>query len=186
MEISEKDSVTFVRIAIKLSDALVEFDTLDYMVKNKQAKYFKFGIKKDILDWVNFNEFFSTYLLALFQVENSEATVDLQRHFRVVSEQIKLIDEEITAMSLIYCKCVSIMHDLKTLEYSDLNTLALWNKGYRLIETFEKQCKFMTKIEDEFGNGLPKIIWGFNTLGNKIMIHNEKDDESIADVVVND
>ena len=190
MGISEKDSVTVVRIMIKLSDTLVEFDTLEYLREQKKAKHYKFEIKKRIQEWSNFNEQLSTSLLQLFQTENSQATTDLQRHFRVFSEKIHLGSDEITAMSLIYCKCVSILHDLKTLEYTDLNIHELWNLSYAVVEQFEKQCKFMTKIQDEFGNGLSQIVWGMNTLGEKIMLneHNEdeKNDSNIADVTVTD
>lgn len=190
MEISEKDSVTIVRVMIKLSDTLVEFDTLDYLEQQKTAKYYKFEIKKRIKKWANFNESLSTSLLQLFQAENSQATTDLQRHFRVFCEKIYLGSEEVTAMSLIYCKCVSVLHDLKSLTYNDVNITELWNLSYGVVQVFEKQCKFMTKIQDEFGNGLPAIIWGFNELGNKIMLNenneNEKDSNNIADVTVTD
>lgn len=173
-EIKDTDTISIVRICIASSDTLVDTDTLAYLVETKQNKHFKFKFKRAVNKWVEFSDKFNDYMLELFHNADESAVVDLQRHYRVVCEQIHLVNEEITAMCLIYCKCVSIMREIKSMQYTDRTLYELYVLSYNVMVEFEREHKALLKIKDEHGNGLLQIINGFQLLSSKIMY---KEDE---------
>lgn len=173
-EISSNDTIRIVRMCIKMSDAIIDCDTLHYISKQKKNTQYRFKLKKAIQDWVNHIEQFSSAFLVPFTQADEGTCVDLASHFRNVSEQIIFLDEETTALVLVYSKCVSILFDITGMEYTDAEIEKAKKLSEEVVYQFEKQCKYLLKMKDNKGFGIRQIVTGMNELGKKIMYNDEQ------------
>jgi hypothetical protein len=167
--ISPNDTIRIVRMCIKMSDAIIDCDTLHYLYKENKNKEYKFKLKSAIQDWASHIENFSSTFLIPFTEADESTCVDLSSHFRNISEQIVFLNEEITALVLVYSKCVSILLDIIEMRYTDAEIEKTKELSKNVVYWFEKQCKHLLSMKDSKGFGVRQIVIGMNELGKKIM-----------------
>jgi len=168
-EISPEESIAFVRVAIKCADALVDFDVIEDLVKDKKAKYMKHNLKKYFHQSGYTIELFSSKFLENFVKTDENVQMQLQQMFREFSLKIKFLNEEMTALVLYYAKLQSIINDVEELNYSDPYTKYLVDTCREFIDSLKIKYKTVLQKTDEEGHGVQDIINGLNKLGKTIM-----------------
>lgn len=172
MDLSRKDTIALIRLAIKYSDALNEYDSLSFVSNPKIFKH-KFKIKANELN--AFAEPFFTNFLKEFMHEYEEVILELMETFREASLKVSLGSIERTAAGLFYSKIASCMFDLQGMDYKDKYLEYLFELMKDAVTEFEKQNKFMLSIKDSNGFGVKNLVFAFNDLSNKTMYANEND-----------
>lgn len=178
-DISEQDTLTIVRICIKMADSLVDYDTLNYLGKTNKNILYKREVKKSIVAWAEYVDEFSSRFLVPFMNANEEVCISLTTQFRELSDGIEFESEEITSLALVYAKCVSILTDLNTMRYTDPLIERLYVLTRRVVLNIEKYSKKLLTQEAKQGHSPKLLVKTFNLLGNKIMYRKSEEDESI-------
>lgn len=172
--IREQDTLTIVRICIKMSDALVDCDTLEYIAKAGNSNRYKRDVKRSISNWSKYIDEFSSRFLVPFMNANEEVCISLTTQFRDLSDGIEFDDEETTAIILTYAKCVSILKDLDSMMYSDPLIQKLWNLTRRVVAEVEKTDSVLFNLQCKTGHNTKDLIKVFDLLGNKIMYRQDE------------
>jgi hypothetical protein len=174
IEVNKEDTIRIVRIVIKCSDLLTDYDTLvDYM-QSKKSVYIKHELKKKLTDLGEFVDRFSSTFLKPFVEADEIAQMELQGMFTDFTKNIFVKDEELTALILMYSKCSSILHDISEMEYGDLRLKYLHDYCKSFCTSVEKKYQFLFLIKDKKGYGVTDIVNALNDLGKKIMYSENK------------
>jgi|688.fasta_scaffold124117_4 hypothetical protein len=168
-EVSPKDTIRIVRVALKCADALIDFDVVNDLIEDKSVKYVKHGLKKDFLKSGYVVELFSSEFLTHFVKEDENTQMELQKIFREFSEKIKFMNEEMTALVLYYSKLKSIIDDLNELKYNDPYISYLLETCLLFTKHLGTKYKTILERTDREGHGVEDIIKGLNKLGKTIM-----------------
>jgi hypothetical protein len=167
--LTDNDSIVLVRVAFKCADILSETDTLLYLAEQKASKYLKREIKLQVKNFSVALEEFSSSLLKGMYLSDENLSQNLQQGFRDFTDQIYLGDDETTAFGLVYSMALSIVHDLRTITYTDTRVAKLYNSAYKLATSVPIAHPHLLKIVDKHGNGIAAIVETFDMLGKKIM-----------------
>lgn len=168
-DISREDTIRLVRIAIKCADLLPDFDTVNYFYENKKSKYIKHEIKEPFERLGTKLDSFSSAFLTPFVVADSQTQMELQKMFRDFTNKIWFVNEEMTALVMMYAKAKSISADIAEMEFSDIPLSYIKSLCDDFSTKLEKKYKTVLQLTDKDGLGLPHIIEGFNNLGKLIM-----------------
>lgn len=168
-DISRHDTIRLVRIAIKCADLLPDFDTVNYFYENKKSKYIKHEIKEPFERLGTKLDSFSSAFLRPFVVADSQTQMELQKMFRDFTNKIWFVNEEMTALVMMYAKAKSISADIAEMEFSDIPLSYIKSLCDDFSTKLEKKYKTVLQLTDKDGLGLPQIIEGFNNLGKLIM-----------------
>lgn len=168
-EVSPKDTIRVVRIALKCADALVDFDVINDLIEDKKAKYVKHDLKKDFLKSGYIVELFSSEFLTHFVKEDENTQMELQQIFRDFSDKIRFVNEELTALILYYAKLKSIINDISELKYNDIYIDYLLDICLTFTKEVYSKYKAILERTDAKGHGVQDIINGLNKLGKTIM-----------------
>lgn len=168
-DISREDTIRLVRIAIKCADLLPDFDEVNYLYQEGKSKYIKHEIKEPFERLGASLEKFSSAFLKPFVEADSQTQMELQQMFRDYTDRVWFVNEEMTALVMLYAKSKSISADIAEMEFKDIPLTYIKT----LCDDFNKKTEIKYKgvfvMTDKDGLGLPHIIEGFNNLGKKIM-----------------
>jgi hypothetical protein len=168
-EVSPKDTIRIVRITLKCADALVDFDAVNDLIRDKKARYVKHDLKKSFAKSGHIVELFSSEFLTHFVKEDENTQMELQQIFRDFSDKIRFVNEELTALILYYAKLKSIINDISELKYNDVYIDYLLDICLTFTKELYSKYKNILERTDSDGHGVPDIIDGLNKLGKTIM-----------------
>jgi len=199
-EVSYNDTIRIVRVVIKCSDLLSDYDLLEGYVKIKKSKYIKHEIKETFFDLGAYIDKFSSAFLKPFVEEDDMTQMELQAMFnefnkgiyidnpqktafillysKVYSIMNDLSEMEIdnsqkTAFILLYSKVYSIMNDLSEMEYTDAMLEGLYDICKKFIDECYKKHFGLFNMEHNDENLVVTIITAIDNLGKKIMYGNK-------------
>jgi len=177
--ISDKDTLNVVRMCILCADILRDYNEIENLVEEKQAKHFKQTYKKDLIEFMKCVEEVSTPLLTNMVQHDDMLVVNLQKTFTDVSSKIFFVNKEITSMQLIAAKAVCLYNIIKRLDYNSPDFEKLSNLSHRLVVTYSKQHNKFYMLTDEYQHGLPSIALAMFNLSDKILFKpNTEEDAS--------
>jgi hypothetical protein len=170
VEISKEDSIRIVRIVVKCSDLLSDYDILASAIENKKAKYAKHELKNIILELGEFVDKFSGAFLIPFVKADDELQMELQASFTEFSKSIKVKNPELTALILMYIKCRSILDDIHEMEFADKFLGLLIEICKLFCEVVDKKYAFIKELKDpKSGYTVDMLANAMSELGKKIM-----------------
>ena len=178
-EIKHEDTIRIVRIVIKCSDLLYDFDTLEDYVKVKKSRYIKHDHKKIFFSLGEYIDKFSSCFLTPFVESNEESQMELQKMFTEFSAKISFKSNERTAFILLYAKVHSIVDDLKEMEFTDAMLSGLKKVCEDFLEESLKKNNTMLDPDGIEGSYVHEVIDALNNLGKKIMYINKEDEGRI-------
>ena len=176
-DIKPEDTIAIVRMCIKMSDCLNEYDDLEYLKSIKENKRYRHEIRHAINDWGKEIDLFSSKFLIPFTQSDEKTCVELTTYFRDLSDSIKFRTEEETSILLIYAKCASILIDISPMEYTDQDIQRVVKKTYAVLHTIENKWMQGIQLVTSEGYDMKQVIIGFNQLGRKIMYNEPQENE---------
>jgi hypothetical protein len=171
--VSYNDTIRIVRIVIKCSDLLSDYDLLEGYVKIKKSKYIKHEIKETFFDLGAYIDKFSSAFLKPFVEEDDVAQMELQAMFNEFNKGIHIDNSQKTAFILLYSKVYSIMNDLSEMEYTDAMLEGLYEICKKFIDECYKKHLGLFNIQHNGENLVVTIIAAIDSLGKKIMYGNK-------------
>jgi len=170
LDISQEDSIRIVRIVVKCSDLLSDYDLLADKIEKKNAKYVKHELKNITLELGEFVDKFSGAFLVPFVKTDDELQMELQKSFSAFSKNINVKNPELTALILLYIKCKSILDDIFEMEHADKFLGLLIEMCKLFCETVEKKYVFIKDLKDpKSGYTVEMLANAMTELGKKIM-----------------
>ena len=168
-DISRDDTIRLVRIAIKCADLLPDFDIVNDLYLDGKSKYVKHEIKEPFERLGAKLDSFSSAFLKPFVEADSQTQMELQQMFRDFTNRVWFVNEEMTALAMMYAKAKSISADIAEMEFSDIPLSYIKTLCDDFAKKTETKYKGVFGMTDKDGLGLPHIIEGLNNLGKKIM-----------------
>lgn len=178
-EIKHADTIRIVRIVIKCSDLLYDFDTLEDYIKAKKSKYIKHDHKKIFFSLGEYIDKFSSCFLVPFVEDNEESQMELQKMFTEFSAKLSFKTSERTSFILLYAKIYSIVQDLNEMEYVDTMLSGLKDICDEFLEESLKKNSTILDPDGIQGEYVHAVIQALNDLGKKIMYINKEDEGRI-------
>ena len=167
--VTHDDTIRLVRIAIKCADCLTDFDIIDDLYQEKESKYIKHELKKVFPLFGTYIDKFSSKFLEAFVGADDESQKDLQQSFREFSDNMWLVNEEMTALFLTYAKARSIAIDVDEMNYTDEHLQYLKKICTQYADAVGNKYKNITQLKDDGGMGVQDIVKGMDELGKSIM-----------------
>jgi hypothetical protein len=167
--INEEDTIRIVRIVVKCSDMLSDFDVLEEYMINKKTKYIKHEVKAPFKVLGSYVDKFSSAFLKPFVEADDTTQMELQSIFSEFSSKIYIKDDETTALAMLYAKCKSICEDIVEMKYGDKRLKDLLKYCMDFYKAVEKKFPLTITIEDKHGHGFDDIANGLSRLGKTIM-----------------
>mgnify|MGYP003639741494 CR=1 FL=1 len=160
------DFIPIVRAIVKLSSALSDADTVI------EGKYYKFGLKKTLNQWVDKIEKATKPFMGKFLENSEEALQAAYDRFLELTEDLNIKDEDKTALILLYCKAKSSLNDMEKLTFEEggMITHILVKYTTEMLKSIEGQYGDIFEIRDSDGKSIQAIIEGYDELGNAMFI----------------
>lgn len=160
------DFIPIVRAIVKLSSALSDADTVI------EGKYYKFGLKKTLNQWVDKTEKATKPFMGKFLENSEDALQAAYNRFLELTEDLKIKDEDKTALILLYCKAKSSLNDMEKLTFEEggMITHILVKYTTEMLKSIEGQYGDIFEIRDSDGKSIQAIIEGYDELGNTMFI----------------
>lgn len=160
------DFIPIVRAIVKLSSALSDADTVI------EGKYYKFGLKKTLNQWVDKIEKATKPFMGKFLENSEEALQAAYDRFLELTEDLNIKDEDKTALILLYCKAKSSLNDMEKLTFEEggMITHILVKYTTEMLKSIEGQYGDIFEIRDSDGKSIQAIIEGYDDLGNAMFI----------------
>ena len=174
-EVSYNDTIRIVRVVIKCSDLLSDYDLLESYVKIKKSRYIKHELKEVFFELGAYIDKFSTAFLKPFVEEDDVTQMELQSMFNEFNKGIWIDTSEKTAFIMLYSKVYSILNDLTEMEYTDNMLSGLKDLCKDFIEKCYKKHFGLFNMQHEGENLVVKIITALDELGKKIMYGENKE-----------
>jgi hypothetical protein len=171
--VSYNDTIRIVRIVIKCSDLLSDYDLLEGYVKIKKSKYIKHELKEIFFNLGEYIDKFSSAFLKPFVEEDDVTQMELQAMFNDFNKGIYIDNPQKTAFILLYSKIYSIMNDLSEMEYNDTMLEGLRNICKDFINECYKKHFGLFNMQHNDENLVVTIITAIDSLGKKIMYGNK-------------
>tara|TARA_R110001592_G_scaffold298074_1_gene568630 strand:+ start:5308 stop:5817 length:510 start_codon:yes stop_codon:yes gene_type:complete len=160
------DFIPIVRAIVKLSSALSDADTVI------EGKYYKFGLKKTLNQWVDKIEKATKPFMGKFLENSEDALQAAYDRFLELTEDLNIKDEDKTALILLYCKAKSSLNDMEKLTFEEggMITHILVKYTTEMLKSIEGQYGDIFEIRDSDGKSIQAIIEGYDELGNAMFI----------------
>jgi hypothetical protein len=169
-----EDYLPIVRAMMKMSSALNDYDDLE------QTKYHKFKLKRSLKEWASSFDILSSKMIKTFVDESEGAFHDAYEQFNHFKGDLKIKNNEITCLIILYCKLKSSVNDLEEVPFhvgAYLKVL-LEQSANRVLTDIEKQYAEILKIKDSDGQGIDAIIKDYDDLGKTMFINIPQNEES--------
>lgn len=176
--ISEEDTIRIVRIVIKCSDLLSDFDTLEEGMNNKSSRYIKQEVKAPFKKLGEYVDKFSSAFLTSFVQADDVVQMELQAIFNDFCSKIFIIDEETNALAMLYAKSKSICNDVLEMKYTDKRLQLLFKHCYDFVKIIDKKYPLTLSKIDAKGHGIEDVVEALNKLGKSIM-YGKKPEENV-------
>lgn len=176
--VSYNDTIRIVRIVIKCSDLLSDYDLLEGYVKIKKSKYIKHELKEIFFNLGEYIDKFSSAFLKPFVEEDDVTQMELQAMFNDFNKGIYIDNPQKTAFILLYSKIYSIMNDLSEMEYTDAMLEGLREICSSFLDIAYKKHLGVFNILYKDENLTTTVIVALDNLGKKIM-YNKEDDSRV-------
>jgi hypothetical protein len=167
--ITEDDTIRIVRIVVKCSDLLSDFDTLEEYMKNKTSKFIKQEVKAPFVKLGDYVDKFSSAFLTSFVQADDIIQMELQSIFSEFSEKIFIINEETTALGMLYSKSKSICDDISEMKYTDKRLEMLYKCCNDFVKIVEKKYPLTLLKTDPNGHCIHDVAVALTKLGKTIM-----------------
>jgi hypothetical protein len=167
--ITEEDTIRIVRIVIKCSDLLSDFDTLEEYMIDKKSKFIRQEVKAPFVKLGEYVDKFSSAFLKSFVATDDIVQMELQAIFSEFSNKIFIIDEETTALGMLYSKAKSICDDVSEMKYSDKRLQLLYKSCNDFVKIVEKKYPLTLLKTDPNGHCIYDVAEALTRLGKTIM-----------------
>lgn len=167
--ITEEDTIRIVRIVVKCSDLLSDFDTVEEYMINKTSKFIKQEAKDPFRKLGLYIDKFSSAFLKSFVQADDVTQMELQAIFNEFSSKIYIIDEETTALGMLYAKCRSICDDVQEMKYTDKRLQLLHKHCIDFTRIIEKKYPLTLCKADKNGYTIDDVATALTKLGKTIM-----------------
>lgn len=167
--ITENDTINIVRIVIKCSDLLSDFDTLEEYMTKKTSRYIKQEVKAPFKKVGEYIDNFSSAFLTSFVQADDVVQMELQAIFNDFSSKIFIVDEETTALAMLYAKCKSICDDISDMKYTDKRLQMLHKCCSDFVNIIDKKYPLTLTKQDPVGHTIEDVAIALTKLGRSIM-----------------
>jgi hypothetical protein len=151
--ITEDDTIRIVRIVVKCSDLLSDFDTLEEYMKNKTSKFIRQEVKAPFVKLGDYVDKFSSAFLTSF----------------VQADDIIQMELETTALGMLYSKSKSICDDISEMKYTDKRLEMLYKCCNDFVKIVEKKYPLTLLKTDPNGHCIYDVAVALTKLGKTIM-----------------
>lgn len=167
--ITENDTISIVRIVVKCSDLLSDFDTLEEYMNDKTSKFIRQEVKAPFKILGEYVDKFSSVFLKSFVETDDIIQMELQSIFNEFSSKIFIIDEETTAMAMLYAKSKSICDDISGMKYTDKRLQMLYKYCNDFVKIIDKKYPLTLCKTDPNGHSIEDVAVALTKLGRTIM-----------------
>lgn len=174
--ITENDTITIVRIVIKCSDMLSDFDILEEYMNDKKSRFIRQEVKAPFKSLGEYVDKFSSAFLTSFVQTDEVIQMELQAIFNDFSSKIFIVDEETTALAMLYAKSKSICDDIRDMKYTDLRLQTLYKSCNDFVKIIDKKYPLTLTKKDPNGNTIEDVAMALTSLGRTIMYGPKPDD----------
>jgi len=174
--INDNDTISIVRIVIKCSDLLSDFDTLEEYMNDKTSKFIKQEVKAPFKILGEYVDKFSSAFLKSFVETDDVIQMELQAIFNEFSSKIFIINEETTALAMLYAKSKSICDDISDMKYTDKRIQMLYKHCNDFVKIIEKKYPLTLCKTDPNGHSIQDVADALTRLGRTIMYGEKPED----------
>jgi hypothetical protein len=176
--ITEDDTIRIVRIVIKCADLLPDYDILEGYMIDKNSKFIRHEVKAPFKLLGSYIEKFSDAFLTSFVQADEVIQMEIQAIFNDFSSKIFILNEETTAMTMLYAKCKSICDDINEMYYTDKKLQLLQKHCLDFTKVIEKKFPLTLCKKDSNGCSIEDVAEALTKLGKTIM-YSSKDSENV-------